>query len=203
MVQTISKNRPIVMVLPVYQSSSQEGSSQMSRVRNALKLADHWEGKSVFMGKEEAPSRSTGTLVSMPSTLTAQRRQVEENPDDESDTEIATTERPSRISRWVRRWRRRIIRTTTSVPRCTGTTRRGIPLPRPRHGQWFLPNAWRSAHGTGHPSRLPAIPAFEAPPCFVVVDYRRGAGRQACKPRAVGSPLVAASGRLCRANWTR
>jgi hypothetical protein len=137
MVQTNSKNRSIVMVLPVYQSSSQEGSSHMSRVSSALKLAEHWEGKSVFTGKEEVPSRSTGTLVSMPSLLTARRRQAEENPDDESDTDIATTERPSRILRWVRRWRRRIIRTTTSVPRCTGTTRRGIPCRAPAMDNGF------------------------------------------------------------------
>jgi hypothetical protein len=89
----------------------------MSRVRNALKLAENWEGKSVFTGQAETGVRATGTLepgVSMEHMLRAHQ-----------ELDPAPAPRPSRFSRWARRWSRRFLRTTTMVPRCSATTRRG------------------------------------------------------------------------------
>jgi hypothetical protein len=114
----------------------------MSRVSSALKLAEHWEGKSVFTGQAETTSRAPGTLVSMKAPQAWHARPVDESPSHSPDTEILSTSRPSTILRWVRRWQRRIIRTTTSVPRCTGTTRRGDPCRAPA-----MDNGYCRMHG--------------------------------------------------------
>jgi hypothetical protein len=95
-----------------------EGFIIMSRVRTALKLADNWEGKSVFTGQAETALRSPRTFepgVPMEHMLRAHQ-----------ELDAAPAPRPSRISRWARRWSRRFLRTTTMVPRCSATTRRGL-----------------------------------------------------------------------------
>jgi len=90
----------------------------MSRVRDALKLADNWAGKSVFTGQGETVVRATRTFelgVPMEHMLRAHQ-----------ESDAALLARPSRFSRWARRWSRRFLRTTTMVPRCSATTRRGL-----------------------------------------------------------------------------
>ena len=89
----------------------------MSRVRNALRLAENWEGKSVFTGQAETVIRSARTFepgVPMERMLQAHQQ-----------SDAAPASQPSKISRWARRWSRRFLRTTTMVPRCSATTRRG------------------------------------------------------------------------------
>jgi hypothetical protein len=89
----------------------------MSRVRNALRLAENWEGKSIFTGQPEPVSRPTGTLApAIPMDHMLRKHQ---------ELDAAPAPRPSGISHWMRRWSRRFLRTTTKVSPCTATTRRG------------------------------------------------------------------------------
>jgi hypothetical protein len=83
----------------------------MSRVRDALKLADNWQGKSVFTGGARAPSQ-------VPQVFSGPSFAAQSDP---------LKARPSMLSRWLRRLKRRIGLGRIGVaPRCAGTTRRGI-----------------------------------------------------------------------------
>jgi hypothetical protein len=113
----------------------------MSRVSDALKRAENWEGKSVFTGQQKMASSPISTLepsIPMDRMLSAHQ---------ESDP--AALLRPSRISLWLRRWRRRIVRTTTLAPRCVGTTRRGLPCRGPA-----MHNGFCRMHGGARTPRL-------------------------------------------------
>jgi len=104
----------------------------MSRVRSALKRADDWNGKSVFTGEADMRPPAISTfgpakrialpeMPAFPSHLSAAG---------EHGTLAYSTRRP-RILVWLRRLRRRFFSTPTPVPRCTGTTRLGLPCRAP------------------------------------------------------------------------
>lgn len=100
----------------------------MSRVRNALKLAEDWEGKSVFTG--EAVTAPLAPRTYAPVTLSTGRVREASEASPLFDTEPVSP-KSSAMSRWLRRWTRRFLRTATPVPRCTGVTRRGMPCRAP------------------------------------------------------------------------
>lgn len=79
----------------------------MSRVRDALKLGENRKGMSVLTGQAETvspcdngfePARTIEQIPRLPDVLNA-----------------APAPRPAGISRWVRRWRRRLFRTRKSA----------------------------------------------------------------------------------------
>lgn len=99
----------------------------MSRVRNALKLAENWEGKSVFTGQPEPAGHPVSNFVPATRPIAL----VEVSHAEVEETEESSASRPSVVLRWVRRWRKRFTGTMAPIPKCTGTTRRGLPCRAP------------------------------------------------------------------------
>ncbi len=125
----------------VNESSGETESLPMSHVRNALKRAEGWQGKSVFTGQQETPVFDPSKVVLPHQNLfavTSIHAAAQKPETDEITVEPLRTARPSSgIIRLLPRWIRRRIRTHTQIARCTGMTRRGLPCRAPAMDNGF------------------------------------------------------------------
>jgi hypothetical protein len=110
----------------------------MSHVRNALKRAEGWEGKSVFTGQHETPVFDPSKVVLPHQKLFAAPSPHAAETAVEQTIEPEMVARSSRgILRFLPRWIRRRIRTHTQIARCTGMTRRGVACRAPAMDNGF------------------------------------------------------------------